>query len=56
MADPPQRRPKSDEEEDQQHEHSRIEQEEKNSGRVVVKGSGFESCDWKKKKWGREAC
>jgi hypothetical protein len=54
MADPPQRRPKSDEEEDKRQD-SRIQQKE-NSGRVVVTGSGFESCDWKKKKWGREAC
>lgn len=56
MADPPQRRPKSDEEEDK-YQDCRIQQEEKSSGRVgVVTGSGFESCDWKKKKWGREAC
>lgn len=55
MADPPQRRPKSDEEEGQ-HQDNRIQQEEKISGGVVITGSGFKSCDWKKKKWGREAC
>lgn len=55
MADPPQRRPKSDEEEGQ-HQDNRIQQEERISGRVVVTGPGFKSCDWKKKKWGREAC